>query len=175
MKSNVNKGPATGRTSEDRGPPRAFVGLRAELPSACKTFRAGLPGILRGAPGGQGFFVRTLGSAKVPETQGCWFHTCESQRRRRGPLGGATAPVPGGAAHSLHNSLDLHSISKRCCEWLSGVVLGPGMLEKVGTGRSYQGIVCSTSVRSVQLAHLSSGFGESKYHAASGPQGVVAA
>ena len=52
--------------------------------------------------------------------------SCDSQKRSS-PLG-----APGGAAHALHNSLGLHSNSKRRCDWLPGVMLGPGSLEKVG-------------------------------------------
>ena len=44
------------------------------------------------------------------------YLSSESQKRRRGPLGGAPAPAPGGAAHALNHSLGLHSISKRWCE-----------------------------------------------------------
>ena len=63
----------------------------------------------------------------------------ESQKRRRGPLGGAPAPAPGGAAHALNHSLGLHSTSKQWCESLPDVVLGPGTLEKGGYGLSRPG------------------------------------
>ena len=59
--------------------------------------------------------------------------------RRRGPLGGAPAPAPGGAAHALNHSLGLHSSSKQWCESLPDVVLGPGTLEKGGYGLSRPG------------------------------------
>ena len=42
----------------------------------------------------------------------------------------------GGAAHAQHNSLGLHSKSKRWCLSLSGAVLGPGTLEEGGYGLS---------------------------------------
>ena len=48
-----------------------------------------------------------------------YLSSSESQKRRRGPLGAAPAPAPGGAAHALNHSLGLHSSSKRWCEWLS--------------------------------------------------------
>ena len=54
-----------------------------------------------------------------PRDQGRWvFLSRESQKRRRGPLGGAPAPAPGGAAHALNHSLGLHSTSKQWCESL---------------------------------------------------------
>ena len=70
-------------------------------------------------------FMDKSSSAKPPE-------------RKRGRLGGAPAPAPGGAAHALNNSLGLHNGSKRWCEWLSDIVLGPGTLE-TGYGLSRHG------------------------------------
>ena len=56
-----------------------------------------------------------------------------------GPPKGLRRGPPGGAARwssRSHNFLGLHSRSKRWCEWLPGVVLGPGTLEKGGYGLS---------------------------------------
>ena len=62
-----------------------------------------------------------------------------AEKRRRGLLGEAPAPAPGGAAHALDHSLGLHSTSKQWCESLPDVVLGPGTLEKGGYGLSRPG------------------------------------
>ena len=68
----------------------------------------------------------------------------DAQDQKQGKVGflhvsHTTAPASGAAAHALHNSLGLHSSSKRWCEWLPGVVLGPGTLEKGGCGLSRPG------------------------------------
>ena len=78
-------------------------------------------------------------SSRPPEPKIAAFRVSESQKRIGGPLGGAPAPAPGGAAYALNHSLGLHSSSKQWCEWLPDIVLGPGTLEKGGYGLSRPG------------------------------------
>ena len=113
----------------------AFLGCRPLPPPAdpgIQRFQANLLGwsgrVPSGAPGRTSRSTRSLGL-------GFLFNSPE----KGGPLGRATAPAPGGAAHALHNSLGLHSSSKLWCEWLPGMCLGPGTLEKGGYGLSRPG------------------------------------
>ena len=72
-------------------------------------FQGGLAGSGPHAPAAERRRPRSLGL-------GFLNNLVNHRKRRRGPLGGAPAPAPGGAAHALTNSLGLHSSSKQWCE-----------------------------------------------------------
>ena len=94
--------------SQDVGFGSALAWADPEIPA--------FPGHLQGRPG-QWAPKTTPRRPRRPRWLGLGFlNNLVNHRKGEGPLGGAPAPAPGGAAHALNHSLGLHSISKRWCE-----------------------------------------------------------